>query len=343
MAETNPFASEPKKFGTQRKFDMARAVLEGLQKDGLDAKEAVNIMDKIVHEAEAKKFGSVKLLTMKDIEGYTDPVNFAPAIKTGVSELDDRIGGFMAGEVVVFGGYSNLGKSTITTYWLKHMAESGNKVCMFAFEDHMRVLKKRSLRLNAGCGFKAQNENFKLFPMSELASFYKDKFNIVPAIEAVVAAEGVKVVCLDMINDVLDTVNDKDANDFMKELELAAARLNVVMILIARLRKPTTLSTAARDADKYQPTSESISGISNLEYSASKILTISALPKNSAKSVFVPKKSFADPEIQPFAIHVCKNREGGGKTVQMAGALGFEWHQWEHMVKLKQLGFVEYV
>lgn len=334
---------EHKPFGTQRKYDMAKAVINSLQKDGLDPREAVKIMDKLIHDSEAQKYESVKLLTLKDVEEYTDPTNLAPALKTGVKELDNRIDGFMPGEVIVFGGYSNLGKSTISMYWLKTMAEAGNKVCMFAFEDHIRVLKVRSTRLNAGCGFKAGNENFKLFPMSQLAPFYKDKFNLVPAIEAVVAAEGIKVVCLDMINDVLDTVNDKDAADFMKELEVAAAKLNITLLLIARLRKPSTMSTAAREADKYQPTSESISGISNLEYSASKILTISSMPKNDAGSVFIPQKSPMDPEIQPFAIHVCKNREGGGKTTQMAGALGFEWHQYPNMIRLNQLGFVNYV
>jgi len=334
---------EYKPFGTQRKYDMAKAVLNSLQKDGLDPKKAVKIMDKLIHQSEAQKYESVKLLTMSDIENYSDPVNLAPAIKTGVVELDNRLDGFMPGEVIVFGGYSNLGKSTITMYMLKTMAEAGHKVCLFAFEDHIRVLKKRANRLNSGCGFKPGNENFKVFPMSQLAPFYKDKFNLIPAIEAVVAAEGVKVVCLDMINDVLDTVNDKDAADFMKELEVAAARLNITLFLIARLRKVSNLSQASKDADRYQPTSESISGISNLEYTASKILTISSLPKNSANSVFVPQRGPIDPEIQPFAIHVCKNREGGGKTIQLAGALGFEWHQYGNMVKLKQLGFVDYV
>lgn len=72
------------------------------------------------------------LIDVGDIVPY-DPTTI-PRISSGIPTLDQCIGGFMEGSLVVVSGESGGGKSTITGQFMLSAVESGHKVCAYSGE-----------------------------------------------------------------------------------------------------------------------------------------------------------------------------------------------------------------
>ena len=99
-------------------------------------------------------------------------------------------------------------------------------------------------------------------------SYMSDKYSILPAIEAYVKTESYDIICLDMLNNLVDTNNDRDASDFINALRSLATKLGIVIVVTCRLRKPQDKE------ETLHPSKYSFSGKSDITYSATKIITL---------------------------------------------------------------------
>lgn len=258
-------------------------------------------------------------------------------LATGYHTLDnDFLLGFKPGDVVVVGAYTGLGKSTITTDWCMEFAKQGKNVLVFALEDSAYEVGTRINLLKQGRGIKDLSMypgKVDFFPMEQKGLFFKDKFTIIPAIEALVMTKNLSVVCIDMFNDIIDPINDRDAEDFVVALKEMCDKLKIVLITTSRLREPKGITQKAQWFEKYAPNEDAIYGRGLVKYLATKIITIApSVTHENAVTV-----GFSGVEKQYVALSVCKNRVGK-TTVKTGEVVTVELERGVHGMKLTELG-----
>lgn len=248
-----------------------------------------------------------------EMEGMTDEdfLKFE-GLSTGYPTLDTYLGGVRPGDVLVLGAYTNLGKSTLSMDLCFTFCEAGQNVLFLAMEDNEQEMRTRSLGLLKGRGTTAAEARanwkgrFYRFPMAKKTMFFRDKFAIIPTIEAMVMTRNIGVVCLDMLNDIVDPVNDRDADDFMVALKEMCDSLKIVLITTTRLREPKGLTAKAQTREKFAPDEDSIYGRGMIKYLATKIVTLAMSSLHDPK----PQVAFSGHETQYLSLNVCKNRTG---------------------------------
>lgn len=111
-----------------------------------------------VNEADTSMFGMAKRYWEKIEAGKNGEK--AHVIPTGIMPLDDKIGGFTAGEVTVLAGADKMGKTTLLLSFVRWMLRAGYSVLYFGLEmtqdEIMRILttmetgiSKKTQKLNA--------------------------------------------------------------------------------------------------------------------------------------------------------------------------------------------------
>lgn len=307
--------SQENLYHTQRNYQVADEIIKNIK-----SPEVRQIVYKRLHDATVKGVQSDSITEMVDNSLFDLADQYAQnelkfdGISTGMSLLDDYLLGLKGGDVVVVGAYTGLGKSTATEYWCMDMAKHGHKIGLFAMEDNDREVGTRTVALWKGMGYKNGKEyreacnggDIHIFPMNAKHIFYHDKFAIIPTMEALVLTYGLDVLCLDMLNDIIDPINDKDAEDFMVELKATCDRLNVVFITTARLREPKGITSKAQWRERYAPDEDSIYGKGLVKYLATKVVTIA--PSATHKSTSAT--GFSGSSMDYICFSVCKNRVG---------------------------------
>lgn len=304
------------RYHTQRNYKNADAIIKQYVKTK-EEREALMARLRQMDQRESQKesieeMGSLSLFDLA--EEYTENELKFDGLSCGMQLLDDYLLGLKGGDVVVVGAYTGLGKSTTTEYWCMNMALQGYKVGLFAMEDNDREVGTRTVALWKGLGYKNGKDfkqacnggNIHIFPMKAKYIFYHDKFAIIPTIEALVMTFGLKVICLDMLNDIIDPINDKDAEDFMVELKAACDKLDVIFITTARLREPKGITAKAQWRERYAPDEDSVYGKGLIKYLATKVVTIA--PSATHKST--PVTGFSGSMMDYICFSVCKNRVG---------------------------------
>lgn len=323
-------------YNTQRNLQLAEKIL-GSMKD-LPKADYEQIMKRL------KKVGDDKALieaagTMKSAfdlgEQYAGKTMTFDGLSVDMPMLDSYLLGLKAGDVMVVGAYTGLGKSTFATEWCLNFAKQGVNCCMFFMEDSEFEAGTRINYLMKGHNIKKEDckGEFFYYPMEMRDLFCKDKFAFIPAVEAIVVAHNLKVVVLDMLNDIVDPINDRDADDFMVELKSMADRLGIILITTARLREPKALTTNGQWVEKYKPNEDALYGRSMIKYLATKILTISPVPNRPP----IPGSGFGSPEKQYVGFHVMKNR-AGKNTKQSGTALVYELQRGTNYMKISEVG-----
>lgn len=326
---------------TQQTFELAKRTIEGISKmKGVAVQDVMKAMAKIQQDKVADPYKGVEMVTLGQLEAKAKGQRVFDGIATGVKSLDDVLLGFKPGDLVCVAGVSNIGKSSMTLLWGKNMSRAGVKSLYLFFEDGEEEVGGRGKLLNSGMKFKeSELNNIYVYPLPALAPFYKDPTQVIAAIRVVANVLDVKVVFIDMINDLVKVNTADQADELVRDLKLLAEELKITIVFTAKLRKPNMLSQQSRDSEKFHPSGESIAGFNSLEFLATKIITISEVPRD-----FMPahkSAGFNDPDRKPFAVHVAKNRTGK-KTIDLPGGLVCEWAQYPNAMVLSDLGYQEY-
>ena len=324
-------------FRTQKNFELADAILKQF---GDLTPEARNRVMKALHKTSEEKQlqESTKLVKSGDelVNEYRGKRLIFDGLSTGLPTLDRYLLGLKGGDVVVVGAYTGLGKSTFLLNMALHLRTKGINSAMFALEDSEYEVGTRAAFLVAGKSEYQMNHSGEMFLFGKegVPLLYKNKFSFIPAVEAMTAAKDVKVVFLDMLNDILDPISDKDADDFMVELKYLADRLNIVLVITARLREPSGLSEKTRAKEKIYPSEDAIYGRSMIKFLATKIITMSFAPTHE----YQPATGFGSPEARYVAVHVMKNRLGR-TTKNLGGAAIAKLTRGESYMRLEDIGF----
>lgn len=328
-------------YTTQRNYQEADKIVQEWAK-GKTAKQ-VELLEKRLHRVREEK----------EIDELTDDeMDFAQAmaddtsesfvfegLSTGYKSIDNYLLGIKPGDVIMLGGYTNLGKSTVSLDWCFNFAEQGANILYFALEDNEREMNSRGKALLKGRGkspedMKSWKGKFYRYPMAKKLNFFRDKFGIIPAIEALALTRNIQVVCLDMLNDIVDPVNDKDADDFMVALKEMCDRLNIILLATTRLREPKGLTQKAQWRERFAPDEDAIYGRGMIKYLATKIITIAQSANHESK----PQVAFSGVESHFISLSVCKNRTGGN-TKREKKVITLQFDRGESVgMKYKDLG-----
>ncbi len=338
MAETttNPQPVGGNLYKTQRNLQLAEKILKAMT--GLPKVQYEQIMKRLRKVGDKKTIEEAPLEMKSAFElakKYEGKTFTFEGISTGMDILDSYLLGLKTGDVVVVGAYTGLGKSTVTTEWCLEFAKQGINSCMFFMEDSEFEAGTRINYLLHGQNIteSACKGKFFYYPMEYRDMFCRDKFAFMPAVEAIVIAHNLKVVCLDMLNDIIAPVNDRDADDFMVELKSMADRLGIIFITTARLREPKSTTERGKLLERYRPDEDALYGRSMIKYLATKIITISPVNGRPVK----PSTGWGTPELQYLGFHVMKNRTGKN-TKQSKSTLVYELARGTNYIKFKQIG-----
>lgn len=73
-----------------------------------------------------------------------------PGISTGMPSLDDFLGGFQPGDLVVLGARPSMGKSAMVFCWALNAAQAGHPVGVISSEQPAKQVAQRAIAVNSG-------------------------------------------------------------------------------------------------------------------------------------------------------------------------------------------------
>lgn len=308
MQDNNSFTLGTYK--TQRDYEIAFKVIESCK--SLTPEQMQIVKDRITGTYNDMNKNADIIAETKSIidisKNYAGKTMGFEGLATGFITLDKQLMGIKEGDVVVLGAYTGLGKSTMAMYWGINFALQGANTLLFALEDSEYEVGTRFNRILSAVG-KTYDDlvnlpaEFSLFPMNRKGEFFKNKFAIIPMIEAFVLTKRLNVVILDMLNDILDPIYDRDAEAFMVELKAMCDRQKIALVLTSRLREPKAVSQKAQFVEKHMPNEDAIYGKGLIKYLATKIITLAPVPEAS-------RSAFLDKDVLQISCRVCKNRVG---------------------------------
>ena len=236
---------------------------------------------------------------------------------TGLATLDKYLLGIQPKNFVTICARTGVGKTLIANYMVAKFAEQGEKILYLALEENEQEVGDRWAKIVKNNGFNVP-DNAVQFSYSEMISAIKeDKYNLIPII-TLYAQLGYTMLCVDMLNNLIDTVRDEDGNVFLNRLITAAQEANMTLLMTARLRQPQT------DKEKAFPTMESVYGRVDLGYIVSKCIGVTALDDMGDGHTYL-------------RLHILKNRRK-----QIGMKLTYPRIQVDNLLKIVDTGDDEY-
>lgn len=220
-------------------------------------------------------------------EASKTPVEFS-GLHTGLQTLDDMLLGVQEQNFMVICARTGVGKTLIANYMVAHFASQGEKILYLALEESEQEVGDRWAKIVGNNHIDVPGKNVGFLYSEKISAIKEDKYNIIPLIAAA-SQLGYTMVCVDMLNNLIDTVRDENANAFLNRLIDEAHRTNMTLIMTARLRQPLT------DQEKDFPSMESVYGRVDLGYIVSKCIGVTALPDEGDGFTYL-------------RLHVLKNR-----------------------------------
>lgn len=220
-------------------------------------------------------------------EASKKPVEFE-GLNTGLPTLDSFLLGVQQQNFMVICARTGVGKTLLANYMIAHFASQGEKILYLALEESEMEVGDRWAKIVKNNHIDVPDENVGFLYAETISAIKEDKYNIVPLIAAA-AQLGYTMVCVDMLNNLIDTVRDENANAFLNRLIDQAHKSNITLVMTARLRQPLT------DKEKNFPTMESVYGRVDLGYIVSKCIGVTALPDEGDGFTYL-------------RLHVLKNR-----------------------------------
>lgn len=203
-------------------------------------------------------------------EASKKPVEFE-GLGTGLQTLDDMLLGIQEQNFMVICARTGVGKTLIANYLVAHFANQGERILYLALEESEQEVGDRWAKIVNNNHIDVPEDNVGFLYSEKISAIKEDKYNIIPLI-ASAAQLGYTMVCVDMLNNLIDTVRDENANAFLNRLIDQAHKTNMTLIMTARLRQPLS------DQEKDFPSMESVYGRVDLGYIVSKCIGVTSLP-----------------------------------------------------------------
>lgn len=189
---------------------------------------------------------------------------------TGLPTLDKYLLGVQPKNFITICARTGVGKTLVANYMVAKFAEQGQKILYLALEENEQEVGDRWSKIVKNNGFNVPDDAVQ-FSYSEMISTIKEnKYNLIPII-TLYSQLGYTMVCVDMLNNLIDTVREDDGNVFLNRLLTAAQEANMTLLMTARLRQPQS------DKEKAFPSMESVYGRVDLGYIVSKCIGVTAL------------------------------------------------------------------
>ena len=226
------------------------------------------VQNRITPKQELQTISSEELIKRYE-ETAGKPVEHE-GLYTGLATLDKYLLGVQPKNFMTICARTGVGKTLIANYMVAKFAEQGEKILYLALEESEEEVGDRWAKV-------VQNNHINVpgqavqFSYSEMISAIKeDKYNLIPII-TLYSQLGYTMICVDMLNNLIDTVRDEDGNVFLNRLVSAAQAGNMTLLMTARLRQPQS------DKEKTFPSMDSVYGRVDLGYIVSKCIAVTSL------------------------------------------------------------------
>lgn len=324
MNNTSTSTNSKDKLTTQQKHFLVQKYVEHMQGNGIDPEEMCGLIVKDIHAQ--NDGGDIGFNLHSGSDAMTKPLhkNEFEGIACGIKVLDEEyLKGFKPGDLVIIGAGTGMGKSSLTMLWTMNMSKAGHKVAVFNFEDTMKTYENRLQLLARGHGFSSDElKNLYYTSMDDMGDIIEHSMTLLEKIRQIHTQNGAEVFVVDMINDLMDlNVAGEASTTLTNKLLALANELGITIIITAQLRKPSNSKADTNAQEHYLPNSNAIAGFSNTQFRATKIITISPVPKAVAEFEEVP--GFSGYKKIPLAIHVVKAREGDRTDVEKKACICF--------------------
>ena len=235
-------------------------------------------------------------LIKKYLEASKKPVEFE-GLSTGLPSLDETLLGVQDQNFVVICARTGVGKTLIANYMVAHFAAQGQRILYLALEENEMEVGDRWTKIVSNNHIEVPENNVGFLYNENISAIKEDKYNIIPLVAAAKQL-GYTMICVDMLNNLIDTVRDEHANAFLNRLLDEAHRTGITLIMTARLRQPHD------NLEKEFPSMESVYGRVDLGYIVSKCIGVTALPDQMDGHTYL-------------RLHILKNRRKqiGMKTI----------------------------
>lgn len=230
----------------------------------------------------------------KYLEASKKPIEFE-GLRTGLPTLDSTLLGIQEQNLIIICARTGVGKTLVANYMVAHFAAQGQKILYLALEESDMEVGDRWTKVVGNNNIDVPRENVGFLYTENISAIKEDKYNVIPMLAAAKQL-GYTMICIDMLNNLIDTVRDEDGNVFLNRLIDAAHQTGMTLIMTARLRQPLT------DKEKDFPSMESVYGRVDLGYIVSKCIGVTQLPDEGDGNV-------------GLRLHVLKNRR---KQIGMA-------------------------
>lgn len=274
---------------------------------------------------------------LANVNDYDDSeLNVFSGLGTGCATLDNNyLYGFRPGQLIMVGGGSGLGKTTVVMHWCLDWVLQGKSIAWFALEDDVEEEMGKFKPMVRGRGLLEENlasygGSFKLFPVERSGNIRKHPDNFKDAVRAYKILYNTDVVVLDMLNNVVaqnSSKSDEIMDDFLHSLRDIAIELDIVVIVTSMMREASGINAKEKFNNQFNPSYHEIYGMSTSSYAVQKVITLSKVPTeacpnfvdgqflNGQPSKFSPYKRY-------IAVHVPKIRQGrmtpsGGEVLEI--------------------------
>lgn len=288
-----------------------------------DRKKVIEGMKKKAEEQSLKESVLESYDMLDNVNSYDDSeLNVFSGLGTGCKDLDENyLLGFRPGQLIMLGGGSGLGKTTVMMFWCLRWIIEGHSIAWFALEDDIAEEMSKFKPMVRGRGLLGKNfkeefsGEFKLFPIDKSSSIRNNPENFKMAVRLYQLAYKTDVVVLDMLNNVVaQNSSQKDAtmDEFLHSLRDIAIELGITVFVTSMMREANGINAKEKEQAKYNPSYHEIYGMSTSSYAVQKVITLSRVPDWAEKDGV----HFVDGQIDKFnyhrfiAIHVPKIRQG---------------------------------
>ncbi len=252
------------------------------------------LLDSLAH---ATEYIIPHIRRLADVESVD--FSMLPRIKTGIRRLDDVIGGFFCGQVILLTGRRGEGKSTLMGQLILEAVDQGNRVLAYSGELTASHFKNWIDFQAAGadgvtnCGT-AEKPLYRIRPeiqqrindwyrplalLYDNEAIYDDEMeDLLQTIEDAVVRYGVNMVCIDNLMTAMDVSPKEDfyraQSEFVRKLKFLAVRYNIVVLLVAHPRKEAVGAL----------TNDSVAGSSDITNRVDTVLIYSRAKTNDGTS-----------------------------------------------------------
>lgn len=221
-----------------------------------------------------------------DPDRKRDPLAFR-GLRTGFPVLDDYLLGVKQKEIILLGAPSNIGKTQVTLFVALNFATQGKKIAyMFAEDEREDAADMVTSIILSQPELESGLDNVTFFSNEDAGRLIEHPENLIPFIDTLSVKYRYEWFFLDMLNNIVDPLEDKNFGKMMSTLRQHANRkaCGHSVWLNCRFREPRPEPASASYQDKFDPDFTRFYGRSTqYVYSVTKALALTA-----AENSYIP-------------------------------------------------------